>query len=241
MSETAWDDMRADLVARVGADEYCSDITVLSERIGNLTEEIKKRLGTITEKGGKIGICIVFGRFSGICDKPNIPGPFLRGKFAVRVLENVLINESDVGTKKPALAVSMRVQKIIHHYRHPGVCGLVLCESEAHGPVEDPFASTAYELKFAFTDPSAAVVLKCSEPFISPNSGTHPATLVAMSCPTTGATITYTLDGTSPYAPNPTALIWTGAPVAIADACTVKAVASKTGQISSNVTIALFN
>lgn len=240
MSETFIDDLRADVAARLAADEYFTDIPVLTERTGDIAAEIQKRLGTLTTKGGKMGICAVILQVAGRVEHPNVPGPCMRLHFAIRVLENVLINTGASGTGKPASAVARRIQKVLHQYSHPALSALIMSEKDSLDPVADPLAQVAYEVKFSTNESDTDPVLKCSVPVITPNSGTHPATITMMASATSSATITYTLDGSAPYAPNSNAIVWTGAPVAITAACTVRAVASKTGYISSNAVTAIF-
>lgn len=74
-------------------------------------------------------------------------------------------------------------------------------------------------------------------PTFTPAAGTYYETLnVTISCATAGATIRYTLDGSTPTA---SSSVYTG-PIAISETTTVKAIAMKAGYENSNVATAVY-
>jgi hypothetical protein len=80
--------------------------------------------------------------------------------------------------------------------------------------------------------------LKAAAPEFSPPGGTYTgAQTVAMTSSTTGATIRYTVDGTTPT-PS-TGTVYT-APISVAATTTIKAIAARTGMTTSDVTTAAY-
>ena len=80
---------------------------------------------------------------------------------------------------------------------------------------------------------------KVAAPMFSVAAGTWTTTQsVTVTCPTAGATIRYTLDGTTPTTSSPT--VASGGTVSITQSRTLKAFATKTGSPSSDVTTAVY-
>jgi hypothetical protein len=82
------------------------------------------------------------------------------------------------------------------------------------------------------------VIEKVGNPSFTPDAGAYTqAQNVAITCPTTGALIYYTLDGTAPTA---SSTIYTGA-ISVSATSTIKTIAIKSGMLDSDVITAVYN
>lgn len=94
------------------------------------------------------------------------------------------------------------------------------------------------EDEFALKDPSSPATTQVAPPFFSLSSGTYDeAQTVAVTCPTPGANVYYTVDGNEPTAQS---TLLTGGAVSITATATLKAIAMKPGMINSSVSSATY-
>lgn len=239
MSEHVLTTLRDDMAARMDADEWFVDIVVLTEKKADLISAIEKAVGPMKGKAGKSGTCVVVMSPVATDEYPDAPGAYLHPQVSVRVLETPLINNSAVGTKKPALSTCKRIVELFKAFGADGVCTPLVPGKPTIVPVADPVAPVAYEVNFRTADASRTVPAKVAQPIVSPASGAAPAT-VTLVCATGGAAIYYTLDGSYPWSGNPQATLY-NAPFAVNTPATVRAGAFKAGAIASNVSSAVFS
>lgn len=223
--------MQADVAARLAADEYFSDITVLLETQGDIQNGIDRALKVLTSKGGKIGVAAVVATVNANVDSPNLQGPlFNDSSMEVVIFENPTFNDGDNGTGKPAVDIAVRVLQIIHHYIPAGLGTTVLAAPDALRSMGEVQPGTiAYRAKVLF-QADGQVRGKVVTPTISPTSGSAPQE-VTLACPTAAALIYYTLDGTYPAAGNGT--LYT-VPFTVSEAALLRVVAHKSGSVASN-------
>lgn len=95
-----------------------SETSVFNEQSQDIENEIERALGTVTEKDGKCGVCIIVLTPRGRSSKPNLPGPYFDSiTILVRIVESVIINQSATGTGKPASWYAERVAHGLHHFQ----------------------------------------------------------------------------------------------------------------------------
>lgn len=88
--------LREDAANKLRANPLLSGIEVFTERIGDIESKIEIALGSLK------GICIIVLTPKANVSWPDSPGPvFDDVNIVVRVVENVLVNQGDSGTKKP--------------------------------------------------------------------------------------------------------------------------------------------
>ena len=122
----ALDTLQAGVVAALKAEPFLADVPVLHERVEDLAYQIDLALAGLQEQGGGMGICCVVLTPRFRVSNPNVPGPYCDPvNLVVRIMENVLINMSDTGTKKPASLVCEVVANRIHHLTLPGFAGCI--------------------------------------------------------------------------------------------------------------------
>lgn len=237
--DTSLTDLQADLVERLKSDEFFADIPVLDERKSDLASDIELALGTLTEAGGKLGICAVVLSPVANDELPDVVFGPLEVELSVLVLENVLLNTGPTGTGKAALTVARRIHRILKHYRAVGLGQALVPAKQSIIPVDNPLAPLAYEVRFATTEADREVNSKVAMPTISPDGGAVPQT-VSLACTTAGASIYFTLDGSYPRAGNSAATLYV-APFELMSAGTLRAAAFKSGYIASDVNSAKFS
>lgn len=214
---------QTDIAARLEADEYFEDITVLVQRKGVTESDIDAALSVLNEKASKIGACVVVLIPSLVPETPNVPGPAYEIMATVQVIEQPLFNLGDTGTGKSAEQIAQRVRQLLHHFTNG--LGRVF-NFAGMEPLAVDEGKISYGVKFS-RDAGDAPLAKVATPSLSTDSATAPGT-VTITCDTAGATILYSLDGSYPTLPYT-------APLAVATAATVRAVAEKTGLQQSNV------
>ncbi len=105
-------DCQDNLVALLTADAYFTDpnpkkvITVLSQRKGNIQNEVQQKL---VQVGVGVIVMLPLVTFNGEAGRISIGL-----KFAVIVTENVVVNQSTTGTGKPAEAIVEKVLVLVH-------------------------------------------------------------------------------------------------------------------------------
>jgi hypothetical protein len=119
---------------RLKSFSYFDNIPVLTERIGDIEQQILTSLATI-------GLCCIVLTPNADMENIDAPTPMLVISAIVQVTELVTINQGPTGTKKPAAEVACTVLAALHHhepkfingiYGSPtGVIQLVPDESEA--------------------------------------------------------------------------------------------------------------
>jgi hypothetical protein len=231
--------LRDDLAARLNADEWFVDINVLTERKADILAAIEKSLGPMKTKGGKSGTCVIVMSPVATDEYPDAPAAYLHPQISFRILENPLINNSGVGTKKEALSTAKRVVMLMKHFSSAGVCTGLIPAKPTILPVADPVAPVAYEVSFRTADNDKDVVEKVGPVAISPDGGVAPQT-VTLACPTGGAAIYFTRDGSFPWVGNSEAALYT-APFSVNSPATVRAGAFLAGAIASNVSSSKFS
>jgi hypothetical protein len=228
-----------DLADRLAADEYFSDITVLTERTADLDNTIARALKLLTVKGSKIGVAVVVGLFTADADQPNVPGPtFSNASTRVTVFENPLINGGATGTGKAAVDIAARVAQVLHHYLAGGIGQTCLVAGEdAIQPVpasQLEIGTIAYQVRVDTALDSA--VLDKVAPVAIAAAGAGPVA-ITLTCGTSGAAIYYTLDRSYPWSGGTTATLYT-TPFNVSTAALLRAVAHKTGMAASDAAAA---
>jgi hypothetical protein len=83
------------------------DVPILTEQMQDIENEILRAIGPLTEQNAKSGVCIIVLTPRARASKPNLPGPYFDNvRIVGRVVENVTVNQSGTGTKKPASQVA---------------------------------------------------------------------------------------------------------------------------------------
>lgn len=229
-----------ELAARLSADEYFSDITVLTERTADLENTIDRALKVLTKKDGKFGVAVVVGLFTSDADLPNVPGPELSNAATrVTVYEHVLFNGQAAGTGKAAVDVAMRVARVLHHYLAGGVAQTVLVTGkDVIIPVPQAQLEPgimAYQVRIE-SNVDGGSIAKVAPVTLGLAGGVAPLTCT-LTCATSGAAIYYTTDYSYPWSGNTNAHLYS-APFSIAAACLLRAVAHKTGMVASDAAAA---
>ncbi len=117
--------LQAAVQARLKAHPWLADIPILTEAQGDVPNEIDRAMGALTGVDGKIGACVVILTPAASSKFPNSPGPLLdQLDITLSVLENVMVNQSDQGTKKHALEIVEFLLRFLHHW---ACANAVLC------------------------------------------------------------------------------------------------------------------
>lgn len=213
---------------RIAADPYFSDITVLQQRKGVTDDDIRQALGTLDEKSGKCGACVVVLMPSLKPKNGNAPSPTYSIQLVVQVLDYPTANLGESGTGKSCEQIAQRVRQLCHLLTTGEKSAWVFAGSD---PMQVEEGSNSYGVAFTREsgDPHLAKVANVQVA----ESGTGPISL-ALSCATAGAVIRYTLDGTYPAESNAAAVLYT-APVEISTPTTLLAVAEADYHLASNL------
>lgn len=129
--------LQNDLREALKAHNYFADIPVLTEKQKDIEYEIEKSLSALAGEGGGRGICCIVLTPKMTVEHPDIPGPYFGNvSIVVRVMENVLVNQGDDGTKKQAGDVALMASALLHHFRKRDFYEAVNCKEV--GIVPDP-------------------------------------------------------------------------------------------------------
>lgn len=224
---------QSDFAARLAADSYFSDITILEQRKGVTENDIEVALSVLNEKATKIGAVAIVLMPELLPSEPDAPGPEYRVRATVQAITAALFNDGDDGTGKSAEAIATRVRKLLHRF------------SGGHGSTwaftgMEPIASVDGQVSYgvAFTRLARDEDLpKTALPLLDPDEGATPTNVTITHA--TADSIYYTLDGSYPSSLNEEATLYAG-PVAIAAAATLRAVAYRAGYQPSNVAEATY-
>jgi hypothetical protein len=241
MSDRVLVDMQSDIVGRLLADEFFSDIAVLSERVAELDYEVQVALGIVTGRAGKAGALVIVQQPTASDEMPNVTFGALDIEWTILVMEETKINRDSVmGTGHSALEIARRVVRVLKHaslgstgrLMRPGTPLIAPAAAVVEG--DDGFyVPVSYAVKFSCTEADSEVFLKVANPSISPAGGALPQT-VTLACSTAGSSIYYTTDGSYPRSGATGSSLYS-APFSVATASTVRAAAYKSGLIASNV------
>lgn len=221
--------MQDEIAARLNADEYFEDITVITEREGDIENKINRALSVLTVKGEKIGVAVVVGAVTAQVESANVPGPHFDKTFLdLTVFENVVFNNSADGTLKAAVDIAVRCLQVLHHYYAAGVGQTLLADRNAITPSGEIKSNTiAYKARLELPLDND-VLDKVARPQIS-----VAGTTVTIVCATDGASIYYTTDETYPWSGNAAAMLYS-APFIATAGDVVRAVAHKTNLVASD-------
>lgn len=225
-----------DILARLQADDYFGNVSVLLERRGNIENDIAIALSTLNEKNFAIGAVAVVLMPSLQPGEPDAPGPEYFVEQQVQVISQALMNAADAGgTGKTAEDLAQRVRQLLHRWESGlGTWSFTRMEPL---PGNDP-GKVSYVVTFRRTAMDEGLA-KCGLPLIDPDTGAAPQE-VTLTTGTAGAQIWYTLDGSLPTPTNPQARRYYAA-FTVAAAATLRAVAYKPDHAASNVAAATFS
>lgn len=231
--------IQEEITARLNADPYFVDITVVSERVGNIDNEITRALGSLNAKASKSGVIVVVATVNGDVKSPDVPGPYFEeNELSITVLEMPTVNTSATGTAKAAVDIAVMILQVLHHYYAAGIGQTMYAAREAlRGLGEVQPGIIGYRVRMAMPADKDALS-KVATPTIAAAAFTVPQS-VTLACGTSGASIYYTLDGTYPWSGNAAAVLYS-APFTVSTAAQLRVVAHKSGLVASDAAAATF-
>lgn len=222
-----------DFYARLSADPLFSDVKVLEQRKGVVESDIEVALATLNEKSGKLGAVAIVIMPDLVPSEKATAVPEYRVRAAVQVIAQAILNDGEDGTGKTAEILARRVRQLFHNFSggHGGTFTFAGMEPIQRSPSEASYVATFTRLARDGDYP------RLGQPLITPDEGAAPQNVTLTAAD--GAAIYYTLDGSYPWSGNDEATLYS-APVAVATAATLRAVAYKDGYQSSDVASADF-
>jgi len=192
MNDGIIDRLHADVFSLLGGVPSLSTVTVLRDDEGDIETEVQRKLQTLIDPKGKIGLAVVIFAPEVVSAEKNLPGPVMNFQIEIQVIEQVLMNR-DVksGTGISAAKGALRVIGALHRQS----LGDVILYAE-----KDP----AKKMKVKKGYVSYLVTLNVFEigldPAVKP-LGVQASVVsgkYVLTCGTVGATIYYTTDGSFP-------------------------------------------
>jgi len=232
-------DLQDDAYNRLLADEVLAQVFIQNERKGDILNSIVSALGTLNERGGKIGAAIVVLSPTGSIEFTEAVESPLKVRLAFRVLEDPVFNTSADGTRLSALTIVKRIIRLFHLYNPIGMGNPFLPEQPTFVPVEDPVAPVAYEIRFSTTETCNENLVRVPTPSINPSDIPVPVMEVFIECSDEDAEIYYTVDGTHPWPGNPNSVLYT-LPISVTQPLKLRACAFRSGMIASDVQMSEF-
>jgi hypothetical protein len=193
--------LQDDVTSALESDSRFSLLPVFSRAKGVTEQDIESALGTLNEKSGKSGACVIV-----MMPKIDVPhadpaGPRVEVEIAVRVIEMPLTNlDPDTGTLLPAEEIALNILHALHGRRFTQNISQLYSSTKAAEAVNLDEATVCYDVFFKCRFGLAAPA-RVQTPLILGD-----ASAVQIACNTPAATIYYTLDGSFPWSGNPTAI-----------------------------------
>jgi hypothetical protein len=135
MSEDPLKDIQTELSALITADSYFSGIPILTEARGDILNQLQRALG-------KLGIVVIIETLTGKPEHASAGSYTVELSLGITVTENVLINQSASGTRKPASAVVARIMCLLNPLRQQELPAWI----ESFGLVDDSGGLLIYQL-----------------------------------------------------------------------------------------------
>ncbi len=123
-------------------DPWFAGIPVITQNQGDIDTLIKQKIS-------RIGIACLVILEEAIQENPTATGPYFdEVRYAVEVSEQVTINRSSVGTRKPILDVCEHVACALHHFEYAPGKMLYISSPSIVPTAPPPPATSAYYVKF---------------------------------------------------------------------------------------------
>ena len=221
--------IQAGVAARLASDPYFSNVTIVTENIGDIENKIQTAIA-------KLGVCVIVVTPSASMAAPDAPAPYFNNiKVLVRVVENVVLNRSASGANKPASDVAEIVASLLHQWTPDGISECIFLEEPSITLGNDP-RLLSYDVRCRTQGGLSYTIPSTAQPVIVLTGSSYPQT-ATITCATAGAAIFYTLDGTAPIPRNPSAFLYNGVISGIAAGTVIKAQSSLWGY---NVSLPVF-
>lgn len=233
------DQTQADFVARARASAKFASTAIVPLDTSKTEDQIDALLGSLKGHNGKIGTALFVSKPTLVVRDPDAPGPRTQILQSLTVVESRELNFASTGSRIPAEQLALDALQLFHHFTASGIRGTFVGSGSINAPA---IAPADFDRLAGFVLTFAALLdldapAKAATPLIDPDSGAAPQAVTLEAAP--GAAIYTTRDGSYPSATNPAATLYS-APLAIAAACTLRAVAYADGQQASNVAEALY-
>lgn len=227
--------------ARAESDPFYQDIVILVIDDGDVESDILQKLATLLGKDNKIGVALFILPINVANDtiENAATGPLLLD-IGFQVWENRLINKSTKGTKKSGYSVARHTQALFKGFSVKGLIKLLVPSRPAIEKVPPPLGKKlkGWGINYTGREDDNFITPKVDLISFAPRSGV--AATVVISCPTPGAAIWYTTDGTPPAPDYGTSTLYT-VPINVPDAgFTIFASASLANYFDSNTISATF-
>lgn len=233
------DKVPGELAARLIADPFFKDISVVVAEKGNIALELERKMAITLEKEGKRGVAVIVLQLMADDYSNNLQfGPMIL-KPAFQVVENVEMNNDDNGTKKSARKVARRIRDVI---KNCNLLGLVL-DMKAGKPCIEPVdmseigaSLVGYQVNFECLEVSQEDQQQVQMPAFATSTNAF-----ALASATPGAAIWFTRDDSFPYPggadvyPGSTSELYSGPVSLAAGTFVIRACAYLENQIASGV------
>jgi hypothetical protein len=223
-----------ELAARLGADDYFTDIPVIVADEERAKLQMARKEAVMTTQGGHQGLAVVVLQVVGDDEFPSLQFGPMTLMPAFQVIELVELNRGPNGTGKSARQVARRIRDVM---KCAGFIGMVKnlqpekpCITPVNLKADLGENVRAYQVDFRCLEVSGDLPSIVAMPtFMS-----MPLVMeVALACPTVGSTIYYTTDDSYPCAQNKAAQVYSG-PISIPTAgITIRCCAYLQGMIAS--------
>jgi len=188
------DTLQEDMAARLCADAWFDDITVLLMQKGVTENDVQNALLTLNEKSGKMGVCVVVMPLAVEVPDEDPHSIRMDALPCVAVFETPLVNR-DIeagGTGKKLYQIAIRTLRLFHKW-NPGIATTFNADQRAVVPFNAPVGSNGLYINFR----ARSALDKATK--VQPVLITGTAEAVSLSCNTAGASIYYTTDGSYPW------------------------------------------
>ena len=181
--------LQADVFGYLRADDFFAHVNMVRVSEQQIQSDIESQKALFVNTSGKKGASIAVHLPSGHPVADNVEGPQLELRIEVFVTVRKLLNESATGTGIAEGALITRVLQDLH------LLGLGACAVLTDSPAFEPFFKDSgimvHRLVFR-QQVNLPTVTRVARPAMSVDAS------VTLTCPTAGAAIHYTTDGTFP-------------------------------------------
>ena len=106
---------------------FFSDVPKMVDDDGDIIAELQKALATLAGEGGRNGVACIIEVPDLSVALPNLTGPeFGEMTIDINMVENVLLNRGESGTRKTARRLAMAAAQTLHHKAIPGLNKVLL-------------------------------------------------------------------------------------------------------------------